>query len=165
MTQGIDMSAAFVPATKCVALSKHDLPLKKMLYLYLRTAARQNAAVALLVVQVGMRSTCIARCRWQQGNGQLAGGWLVTSCLEVGPVCHSCPAVEWRAGRCCLAQPSCLVRICPTPSARGAAFAPPNAHASHRPCSTTVRTSTQRSAAWRCVACAACACQSSWRMW
>lgn len=52
MTQGIDMSAAFVPATKCVALSKHDLPLKKMLYLYLRTAARQNAAVALLVVQV-----------------------------------------------------------------------------------------------------------------
>lgn len=52
MTQGIDMSAAFVPATKCVALSKHDLPLKKMLYLYLRTAAKQNAAVALLVVQV-----------------------------------------------------------------------------------------------------------------
>ena len=51
MTQGIDMSAAFVPATKCVALSKHDLPLKKMLYLYLRTAAKQNAAVALLVVQ------------------------------------------------------------------------------------------------------------------
>jgi hypothetical protein len=52
MTQGIDMSAAFVPATKCAALSKHDLPLKKMLYLYLRTAAKQNAAVALLVVQV-----------------------------------------------------------------------------------------------------------------
>jgi hypothetical protein len=52
MTQGIDMSAAFVPATKCVALSKHDLPLKKMLYLYLRTAAKQNATVALLVVQV-----------------------------------------------------------------------------------------------------------------
>jgi vesicle coat complex subunit len=51
MTTGIDMSAAFVPATKCVALSKADLPLKKMLYLYLRTAARQNAAVALLVVQ------------------------------------------------------------------------------------------------------------------
>lgn len=51
MTQGIDMSAAFVPATKCVALSKHDLPLKKMLYLYLRTAAKQNPAVALLVVQ------------------------------------------------------------------------------------------------------------------
>ena len=56
MTQGIDMSAAFVPATKCVALSKHDLPLKKMLYLYLRTAAKQNAAVALLVVQVGGRT-------------------------------------------------------------------------------------------------------------
>lgn len=37
---------------RCVALSKHDLPLKKMLYLYLRTAAKQNAAVALLVVQV-----------------------------------------------------------------------------------------------------------------
>lgn len=53
MTQGIDMSAAFVPATKCAALSKFDLPLKKMLYLYLRTAAKQNAAVALLVVQVG----------------------------------------------------------------------------------------------------------------
>lgn len=35
-----------------MALSKHDLPLKKMLYLYLRTAAKQNAAVALLVVQV-----------------------------------------------------------------------------------------------------------------
>lgn len=52
MTQGIDMSAAFVPATKCVALSKQDLPLKKMLYLYLRTAAKQNPAVALLVVQV-----------------------------------------------------------------------------------------------------------------
>lgn len=51
MTQGIDMSAAFVPATKCAALSKLDLPLKKMLYLYLRTAAKQNAAVALLVVQ------------------------------------------------------------------------------------------------------------------
>ncbi|EFN57601.1 hypothetical protein CHLNCDRAFT_30507, partial [Chlorella variabilis] len=51
MTQGIDMSAAFVPATKCVALSKHDLPLKKMLYLYLRTAAKQNSTVALLVVQ------------------------------------------------------------------------------------------------------------------
>ncbi|GAB4816706.1 hypothetical protein N2152v2_003752 [Parachlorella kessleri] len=51
MTQGIDMSAAFVPATKCAALSKFDLPLKKMLYLYLRTAAKQNAAVALLVVQ------------------------------------------------------------------------------------------------------------------
>ncbi|KAI3438927.1 hypothetical protein D9Q98_001341 [Chlorella vulgaris] len=51
MTQGIDMSAAFVPATKCVALSKQDLPLKKMLYLYLRTAAKQNPAVALLVVQ------------------------------------------------------------------------------------------------------------------
>jgi len=51
MTQGIDMSAAFVPATKCVALSKSDLPLKKMLYLYLRTAARQNTEVALLVVQ------------------------------------------------------------------------------------------------------------------
>eukprot|EP00887_Chlorella_sp_A99_P000646 scaffold5.g646.t1 len=48
---GIDMSLAFVPATKCVALSKFDLPLKKMLYLYLRTAARQNPAVALLVVQ------------------------------------------------------------------------------------------------------------------
>ena len=51
MTTGIDMSAAFIPATKCVALSKSDLPLKKMLYLYLRSAARQNAAVALLVVQ------------------------------------------------------------------------------------------------------------------
>lgn len=51
MTQGIDMSAAFIPATKCVALSKSDVPLKKMLYLYLRTAARQNAEVALLVVQ------------------------------------------------------------------------------------------------------------------
>ena len=51
MTAGIDMSAAFIPATKCVALSKFDLPLKKMLYLYLRSAARQNAAVALLVVQ------------------------------------------------------------------------------------------------------------------
>lgn len=51
MTAGIDMSAAFIPATKCVALSKNDLPLKKMLYLYLRSAARQNAAVALLVVQ------------------------------------------------------------------------------------------------------------------
>lgn len=51
MTAGIDMSAALVPATKCVALSKTDLPLKKMLYLYLRTAARQNGDVALLVVQ------------------------------------------------------------------------------------------------------------------
>lgn len=51
MTAGIDMSACFIPATKCVALSKFDLPLKKMLYLYLRSAARQNAAVALLVVQ------------------------------------------------------------------------------------------------------------------
>ena len=51
MTAGIDMSACFIPATKCVALSKSDLPLKKMLYLYLRSAARQNAAVALLVVQ------------------------------------------------------------------------------------------------------------------
>ena len=51
LTSGIDMSAAFIPATKCVALSKVDLPLKKMLYLYLRSAARQNAAVALLVVQ------------------------------------------------------------------------------------------------------------------
>lgn len=49
--QGIDMSAALVPATKCVALSKGDVPLKKMLYLYLRTSARQNPAVALLVVQ------------------------------------------------------------------------------------------------------------------
>ncbi len=45
------MSTAFIPATKCVALSKFDLPLKKMLYLYLRSAARQNSAVALLVVQ------------------------------------------------------------------------------------------------------------------
>jgi hypothetical protein len=51
MTAGINMSAALVPATKCVALSKTDLPLKKMLYLYLRTAARQNGDVALLVVQ------------------------------------------------------------------------------------------------------------------
>ena len=51
MTAGIDMSPAFIPATKCVALSKSDLPLKKMLYLYLRSAARQNAEVALLVVQ------------------------------------------------------------------------------------------------------------------
>jgi hypothetical protein len=51
MTAGIDMSAAFIPATKCVALSKSDLPLKKMLYWYLRSAARQNAEVALLVVQ------------------------------------------------------------------------------------------------------------------
>lgn len=51
MTAGIDMSAVFIPATKCVALSKFDLPLKKMLYLYLRSAARQNEAVALLVVQ------------------------------------------------------------------------------------------------------------------
>jgi hypothetical protein len=51
LTAGIDMSAAFVPATKCVALSKGDLPLKKMLYLYLGSAARQNEAVALLVVQ------------------------------------------------------------------------------------------------------------------
>ncbi|KFM26556.1 Beta-adaptin-like protein A [Auxenochlorella protothecoides] len=51
MTQGIDMSAAFVPVTKCVALSKSDLPLKKMQYLYLRTTARQNSSVALLVVQ------------------------------------------------------------------------------------------------------------------
>jgi len=51
MTAGIDMSTAFIPATKCVALSKFDLPLKKMLYLYLRSAARQNSAVALLVVQ------------------------------------------------------------------------------------------------------------------
>lgn len=51
MTAGIDMSSAFVPATKCVALSKFDLPLKKMLYLYLRSAARLNEAVALLVVQ------------------------------------------------------------------------------------------------------------------
>lgn len=66
MTQGIDMSAAFVPATKCVALSKHDLPLKKMLYLYLRTAARQNAAVALLVVQVRGRGARGAQCRQRQ---------------------------------------------------------------------------------------------------
>ena len=58
VTQGIDMSAAFVPATKCVALSKQDLALKKMLYLYLRTAARHNAAVALLVVQ-----TLLTDCR------------------------------------------------------------------------------------------------------
>lgn len=50
-SQGIDMSAAFVPVTKCVALSKMDLPLKKMQYLYLRTTARQNSSVALLVVQ------------------------------------------------------------------------------------------------------------------
>lgn len=49
--QGIDMSSVFVPVTKCVALSKQDLPLKKMQYLYLRAAARQNRAVALLVVQ------------------------------------------------------------------------------------------------------------------
>lgn len=51
MTAGIDMSEAFIPATKCAALSKTDLPLKKMLYWYLRSAARQNAEVALLVVQ------------------------------------------------------------------------------------------------------------------
>jgi len=51
MTSGIDMSSVFVPATKCVALSKNDLPLKKMLYLYLRSAARQNSNVSLLVVQ------------------------------------------------------------------------------------------------------------------
>lgn len=51
MTSGIDMSSVFVPATKCVALSKNDLPLKKMLYMYLRSAARQNSAVSLLVVQ------------------------------------------------------------------------------------------------------------------
>ncbi|KDD72325.1 adaptin N, partial [Helicosporidium sp. ATCC 50920] len=51
MTQGIDMSAALVPATKCVALSRTDVPLKKMLYLYLRTSARRNGSVALLVVQ------------------------------------------------------------------------------------------------------------------
>lgn len=46
------MSAAFVPVTKCIALSKSDLPLKKMQYLYLRTTARQNRSVALLVVQM-----------------------------------------------------------------------------------------------------------------
>ena len=57
MTTGIDMSSVFVPATKCVALSKHDLPLKKMLYLYLRTAARQNSAVSLLVVQTLLNDT------------------------------------------------------------------------------------------------------------
>lgn len=51
MTAGIDMSTAFIPATKCVALSKTDVPLKKMLYWYLRSAARQNEEVALLVVQ------------------------------------------------------------------------------------------------------------------
>jgi vesicle coat complex subunit len=57
MTTGIDMSSVFVPATKCVALSKHDLPLKKMLYLYLRTAARQNSSVSLLVVQTLLNDT------------------------------------------------------------------------------------------------------------
>ena len=72
MTQGIDMSAAFVPATKCVALSKHDLPLKKMLYLYLRTAAKQNAAVALLVVQVLARRGDGVRSM-QAGQGARAG--------------------------------------------------------------------------------------------
>lgn len=51
MTSGIDMSSVFVSATKCVALSKNDVPLKKMLYLYLRTAARQNSSLSLLVVQ------------------------------------------------------------------------------------------------------------------
>lgn len=51
MTTGIDMSALFVPAMKCCALSKADLPLKKMLYLYLRSTARQNSSVSLLVVQ------------------------------------------------------------------------------------------------------------------
>lgn len=51
MTSGIDMSSVFVSATKCVALSKNDLPLKKMLYLYLRSAARQNSSLSLLVVQ------------------------------------------------------------------------------------------------------------------
>ena len=51
MTSGIDMSSVFVSATKCVALSKNDVPLKKMLYLYLRSAARQNSSLSLLVVQ------------------------------------------------------------------------------------------------------------------
>lgn len=57
MTTGIDMSSVFVPATKCVALSKSDLPLKKMLYLYLRSAARQNSSVSLLVVQTLLNDT------------------------------------------------------------------------------------------------------------
>jgi vesicle coat complex subunit len=51
MTSGVDMSAAFVPAMKCVALSRQDLPLKKMHYLFLRSAARANPETALLVVQ------------------------------------------------------------------------------------------------------------------
>lgn len=76
MTQGIDMSAAFVPATKCVALSKHDLPLKKMLYLYLRTAAKQNSTVALLVVQVRVagqgRGVGLS---WMASRAGAATGW------------------------------------------------------------------------------------------
>ena len=57
MTTGIDMSALFVPAMKCCALSKADLPLKKMLYLYLRSTARQNSSVSLLVVQTFLNDT------------------------------------------------------------------------------------------------------------
>ena len=57
MTTGIDMSGLFVPAMKCCALSKQDLPLKKMLYLYLRSTARQNSEVSLLVVQQFLNDT------------------------------------------------------------------------------------------------------------
>ena len=57
MTTGIDMSGLFVPAMKCCALSKADLPLKKMLYLYLRSTARQNSSVSLLVVQTFLNDT------------------------------------------------------------------------------------------------------------
>jgi vesicle coat complex subunit len=53
----IDMSSLFVPVMKCSALSKQDLPLKKMLYLYLRSSARQNSSVSLLVVQTFLNDT------------------------------------------------------------------------------------------------------------
>lgn len=45
------MSPVFVSATKCAALSKQDVLLKKMLYFYLRGSARQDPSLALLVVQ------------------------------------------------------------------------------------------------------------------
>jgi len=71
-----------------VALSKHDLPLKKMLYLYLRTAAKQNAAVALLVVQVR------GRMKQMRLGAPSIGAFLM--CQR-----HSCSGCWWGAGLPC----------------------------------------------------------------
>lgn len=43
-------------ATRCHTRSQ-DLPLKKMLYLYMRSTARQNSEVSLLVVQQFLNDT------------------------------------------------------------------------------------------------------------